>query len=104
PPREAGTVSLRMGDVEVAAIPLSAAQLLREFQLPAGAGALTVAATDTELDRLGMLELVPLTISPSAGPPARTLAEYGNARVYFFDSQVFVEGDGFWVRGRSTAE
>jgi hypothetical protein len=91
----AGRATIRMGRFEVASVPLGYGG--REFALPAGARALNVAT-----GRVDRLELVPLAVSGSPAEPAVALADYGAWRVYFSDDNVFIENDGFWVRGGKT--
>jgi hypothetical protein len=71
--------------------------------LPAGAGALFF-EPDAGLAAVGeRIELVPLKLdSPIAGY-ASTSAHFGNADVFFYGPTIYVEPDGFWVRGGQTA-
>jgi hypothetical protein len=48
--------------------------------------------------------LVPAAvITPMLGANATHAAQYGSTRVYAFDERVYLEADGFWTRGHSTA-
>jgi hypothetical protein len=92
---QAGRATVRIGKFDVASVPLASGT--REFGLPAGARALSI--TGEGVDRL---ELVPVALSSLTNARAVALAGYGDWRVYFFDGNVFVESDGFWVRGGET--
>jgi hypothetical protein len=41
---------------------------------------------------------------PDAGLRVRAAAQFAGAGVIFLDDMAFVEADGFWVRGKETAE
>jgi hypothetical protein len=91
----AGRATVRMGKFDVASVLLASGT--RDFVLPAGARALSVTA-----EGVASLELVPVLLSPVTRAHAVALATYGDSRIYFFDGNVFVESDGFWVRGGET--
>jgi hypothetical protein len=72
--------------------------------LPAGAGALFF-EPDAGLAAAGdRIELMPLTLGPPIASYASTSARFGSADVFFHGPTVYVEPDGFWVRGGQTAE
>ena len=76
----------------------------RELWLPAGARSLRF-EPDAALASFGRtVELVPRSLVARAGATARAAAAYGSADCYFLDDNVFVEGDGFWVRGGQAAD
>jgi hypothetical protein len=67
--------------------------------LPAGAATLTLTLDPASARVARTIDIAPLTIDRSSRPPAVTSLSSGNAEVFFYDQQVFVEDDGFWVRG-----
>jgi hypothetical protein len=69
------------------------------LDLPAGAATLTLTLDPTSARATRTIDIAPLTIDRSSRPPAVTSLSSGNAEVFFYDQQVFVEDDGFWVRG-----
>ncbi len=69
------------------------------LDLPAGAATLTLTLDPTSARVARTIDIAPLTIDRSSRPPAVTSLSSGNAEVFFYDQQVFVEDDGFWVRG-----
>jgi hypothetical protein len=71
--------------------------------LPVGALLLTVASDPTARAAATRVEVVPVSVQP--GPrTAFTAVRYGASDVFFLDNEVFVEAEGFWVRGNATAE
>ncbi|MEO7192780.1 MAG: hypothetical protein ABI051_17160 [Vicinamibacterales bacterium] len=68
------------------------------LSLPAGAERLTV-RIDRPTGDLASLYLVPVALGRQR--PARAIAvqRYGDTDVFFCDDQVFIEPDGFWVKG-----
>ncbi len=72
--------------------------------LPAGAGALFF-EPDAGLAAAGeRIELMPLKLDPPIAGYASTSARFGSADVFFYGPTIYVEPDGFWVRGGQTAE
>jgi hypothetical protein len=69
------------------------------LDLPAGAAALTLALDPASARAAQAIDLAPLTLDRSSGPPAVASLSSPGADVFFFDQHVFVEDDGFWVRG-----
>jgi hypothetical protein len=60
---------------------------------------------DAVLSSVGeRIEFTPVTVRSSAARYATGNARFGSASVFFLDDAVFVESDGFWVRGGRTAE
>jgi hypothetical protein len=95
-----GSVSVRVGEGPVLASAetrgLGADRLA--FTLAAGARRLVVETDDRLAASDPVLELMPLSLWPST-EPARSSAEFEGVQVAFLDDAVFVEPDGFWVRG-----
>ena len=74
------------------------------FVLPAGAGALFF-EPDASLAASGdRIELTPLKLDPPIVGYASTSAHFGSADVFFYGPTIYVEPDGFWVRGGQAAE
>ena len=70
--------------------------------LPVGVRGL-VMTPSASLDGLaGTIDLEPTRVERGP-PPAALVAEYGAARVYFFDDHVDAETEGFWVHGGQSA-
>lgn len=68
------------------------------LSLPVGAAAFVLEAPPDQARTLDLV-LQPMSPSAPATSVARTYAVQDGAGMYFFDDQVFVEADGFWVRG-----
>jgi hypothetical protein len=72
--------------------------------LPAGAAALFIEPDSTAAASLETLEISPVRLGSRASDAAATSAPYGDTDVFFHDSgATFVENEGFWIRGGSTA-
>jgi len=74
------------------------------LQLPGGAAALLVEAPNADLARQWQVTLRPASPASPIDHLARGHAAYGDAEAFFLDENVFVEADGFWVRGGRTAQ
>jgi hypothetical protein len=71
--------------------------------LAAGAGGLSIQPDPQTASHVTAIELTPVALERWRGAAARSLAVYGDVRVFFLDDRVFVEPDGFWVKGGATA-
>ena len=96
-----GRVRVLVGRTEIAAF--AAADRSHEVHLPGGAAALTVLVDDALRREVTGIQLVPLRLLAPVAAFARSVADFGGRRVDLLDDSAFVESDGFWVRGRSTA-
>jgi hypothetical protein len=76
-----------------------ASEQIATLDLPAGAATLTLALDPASARATRTIDIAPLTIDRSSQPPAMASLSSGSADVFFYDQQVFVEDDGFWVRG-----
>jgi len=74
------------------------------LSLPAGAAVLVVEAPNADLARQWQATLLPVSHASPIGHFARAHTVYGDTEAFFLDEQVFVEADGFWVRGGRTAQ
>jgi hypothetical protein len=74
------------------------------LDLPAGAAALTLALDPASARAVDTIDIEPLTIDRASRPPAVASLSSAGVDVFFFDQQVFVEDDGFWVRGGQAAD
>ena len=106
-PRE-GALALRVGRSRRAFAPAAPSRGVNEqtlpLLLPAGAGALFF-EPDAGLAAAGeRIELTPVKLDPPIAGYASTSAHFGNADVFFYGPTIYVEPDGFWVRGGQTAE
>jgi hypothetical protein len=74
------------------------------LRLPAGAAVLTL-EPDPVLASVGeAIELTVVSLDPSIRGRAVATATFGGVDVSFLNDAVFIEEDGFWVRGAQTAE
>jgi hypothetical protein len=71
--------------------------------LPAGAARLAAVPDDALEEAGGGATLTPLRLYAGAGAGAIAAVTYGAIQVFLLDDNVFVEPDGFWVRGGRTA-
>jgi hypothetical protein len=69
------------------------------LDLPVGAAALTIALDPASARVAHAIDIAPLTVDQGARPSAVASLSSRGVDVFFFDQQVFVEDDGFWVRG-----
>ena len=75
-----------------------------ELNLPGGARALTFQPDEALKAAGGRVVLTPEAVYAGGGRRAQSFARYGPVEAFFLDDNVFVEPDGFWVRGGRTAE
>jgi 2-polyprenyl-6-methoxyphenol hydroxylase-like FAD-dependent oxidoreductase len=69
------------------------------LNLPAGAAVLTLALDPVSARAAQTIDIAPLAVDRSSQPPAVASLSSPGVDVFFFDQHVFVEDDGFWVRG-----
>jgi hypothetical protein len=78
------------------------------LSLPAGAAALSVAPDAGLRHAHATVDLSPFELHGLYGGTERLRAQaamrYGATDVFFLDAGAFIEDDGFWVRGRDTAD
>jgi hypothetical protein len=102
PARGAVTIQVGSHDRQTFELPL-AARARFPLRLPAGARAVRVVPDAALRPLVRALELVPVSLVPNAVGLAQASKRYGLADVFFFDDAVFVEEDGFWIRGGATS-
>lgn len=74
------------------------------LSLPAGAAVLVAEAPNADLARQWQITLLPVSPANPIDRFARVQAVFGDSEAFFLDENVFVEADGFWVRGGRTAQ
>lgn len=102
----AGALSFRIGRSPrpTATMPVAAvSRQTRTLDLPAGAAALLI-EPDAGFAAVGESVVLAPRRLDQASDRALSSARYGDVDVFFFDNNaVFVEDDGFWIRGGRTA-
>lgn len=73
------------------------------FLLPASVGAISFTTAPAMPQAITVWLSIEAAV-PDAGLRVRAAAQFAGAGVIFLDDMAFVEADGFWVRGKETAE
>ena len=107
------TVGLQLGregnPVETWPLTLaSGAQWQHRFQVPLDAQFVGFRASRQVEGAIAAMRLTPVNVVETRrrfpAPVVRAAASYTSARVFFHDPNAYAEPDGFWVKGRSSAE
>lgn len=95
---DVSTLDVRVGRSEAAI--LATSENVVEVKLP-----VSVIALDIRVDPARQISLEPVTVrSVPSRAPALLAAPYGSVIAYFIDNRVYVEREGFWVRGARYAD
>jgi hypothetical protein len=106
PPR-GGRLALRIGRAVQPFRDIALARLSDQTvpaSLPAGAAFLGVEADPTLASTGLSIDLRPDTLLPPVWPLAVASLSGNDITTFFLDRQVYVEDDGFWVRGQAAAD
>jgi hypothetical protein len=101
PRPRAGALTVQFGRTALPAHSFAIQALNRQTEaivLPVGVRNLMVVPSESLAGLAGSIDLQPVRVE-RGGVFAQAARDYGPARVYFFDDNVDIETEGFWVRG-----